>query len=685
MPRFQLYERQVSASTGATIDLPRVDARAFGGQIGEALEGAGQALNRRAAIAEQEAEDSDRLLAARALAETRGAALKFRQAAREEAPEDGAGHREKVLSEFDRLQALAVAKVQSPKVRQQLETQMVTLRADIDLDEDGYVTGLKAAKVAGDAQAGIEATANTLYTDGTPDMLMNDITLWREAIGGLSVPPEVKTKLTRYAENRLARSLVEGLAERDPFAAKALLKSGVLNDVIDADNMTGIGNRVDAEIRGRQAQARMEALQRRAAAQAAAAEAQRAQRDAISAAMENGRDLRDLLVRGGYASPEDVGAAARTMASLPGGRALARDLALLGVEAQTTAALRGASPQQVAAARLELDAKIAARGGRPDMATTAQRNALDRYERQLSADLKADPLARAAREGVVQLAPLNPNEPATFQARARQARQIADRYNVPLPMLDDAEVANYGRVLTSGTAQDREAVLKSLQQFGPTGAAAALRQLTDVAPVAAHAGRLLSTPGGARVSSAVLRGAEALKANPKLVPETAMRDDVDAATRKALRFLPELQTTTADTARSWLAGRLSETGQDFKPDMRRKAANVVLGGRRHDDGVMRGGLGERNNVPVLLPGSMSQDEFDDAIDGISLARTPPEKLPMFFSGGKPTRAVTPQDIRDGTLFALPNGRYAVATDKDGVNLIRRKDGTLFEIIAGGQP
>lgn len=674
MPKIPGYERQVSATAGATIDLPRADPRAFGGQIGAALEGAGQDLARRTLRAEAEAEDAERLKAQAAYAKTRAEALKFRQEARNAAAADGAGHREAVLADFDKRRELALGQVSNPRVRQQLETQFETFRSELDLDEDGYVAGLKATKVAGDTQAAIELDANSLYTDGRAETLAADVARWQQTIDALGVPAAVKVKLGAYARNRLSRSLVEGMAERDPYAARELLKSGALNAMIDADSMTAIGNRIDSEIRGREAQQRALEAQARAERRAAEAEARRAAREAQAAAEARIRDAADYMAAGGAIGPEDAASLAATAARL-GNPGLARRVAMLGEKNQVQTVLRGATPREVQDTINAISAELA-KGGPNAPLLKAQLDAATDMKRAQDAGLRSDPLSYAASQGVVELPPLDLGQVGSASVRLMAANKVRARYGGPLTVLTDEEAAEYAARIHGGDANQKMAALRELRQFSPAGAAAAMRQIGKSRPVEARAGALLSTAGGARTARLILDGMTVIRDDKMAAPKTDAYPVAREELGRALRFLPELQQQIPDAARAYYAGwKLSEGEGGFDDTHFRQSVNAVAGGVRGQDGVMRGGLGERQGHKVLLPDGMTEDKFNEVLDRATTASWPAAEKPVWADGSP----VTDAQLRRMRPFAIGGGRYVLAADADGAELVMRRDGRPFTV------
>jgi len=680
MPRIPGYERQVDPRVGASFDAPRVGPDAFGAQVGDVLQAIGgrmqQVDERKRREAEAAADDAAAVDAARLFEETNAAAEKARATLREQASGDGAGHAETVLSDFDRRRDAALEGITNPKARKWAELQFIRLRGNLDVQESGYAAGLRATKIVTDYSTARDLAANALYTRPDPERLVETLTAHRALVAGLSVSEEIKGKLNAENVDRFGSSYVQGLAERDPYEARRQIDGGALNAVLNPEDMARLRNRVDTEIRGREAQARMEENQRRAEARAAQAEARRAQAEARAAFLNVARDLQDGLAAGVNYSPAEIAAVSGQAARLPGGQALARNIATLGEKNATLTELRGARPVEVQTAINGLTAELA-KGGANAPVIKARLDAALAFKAKQDSELRTDPLSYATTQGVVALAPIDFADPASLARRGKDAWAVKARYGGPLTVLTDEEAADFGARLSSADPNQKMQALRQLRAMGSTGAAAAMRQIAPQKPVEARAGVLLGTAGGVPVARTILDGQALLKDNPKLVPETNARRVAATDMGAAFKFFPDLAMQIPDTARAYYAGWKQREGEEgFDALNFRQSLNAAAGGVRGNDGVMRGGLGKRSGHVVLLPDGKSETEFNTALEGLSAAATPAALKPVWADGSE----VSDAQLRSARPFAVGPGRYFLATDAMGNNLIMRRNGQPFEVL-----
>lgn len=672
MARIPIYTRQVGPEAGTAIDLPRMSADATVGALGDGLARLGwrmdQSQARRAAEADNQAVTDAGLKIATFEAETAKAA----QQARATAPADGAGHAEAVLADFDARRAALIDSIDNPRARTWAERQLIEARGRLDVSESGYARGLAAQKVAGDFQQQRDLVQNNLYTSPTRANLDAALAAQESLIGNLAVPADLKQKLAEETRQGLALSYAQGLAERDPYQLRSVVDGGQLNALLDPQAMAALRNRADSEIRGREAAARAEAAQRRAEQAAAEREARAAERERASALMDLGRDIQAGLSAGVVYAPAEVAQVVGAVARLPGGKALARNVALLSEQNATAVALRGASPVQLQDSINGLTAAAAA-GGRDAPVLQARLAAAKAAQAAQKSGLAADPLSYATTQGVVALRPLAPGDAASARQRVVDARKVKARYGGPLTVLTDEEAAAYQSRLWSGDANQRMAALTELRSLGSEGSAAALRQIGRGRPVEAQAGRLLGSPAGAQTAGMILKGMDRIKADPKAVPSAASANEVAGdALGNALKFLPDLRAAIPDTARAYLAGI---GGGDDEGWLKRVMRSAASGGWRGGDGIVRGGIGARRGHDVLLPDSVSEDGFNDAMDRLSAGHLPADLRPVW-SNGKPVDDAT---LRRAYPFAVGDGRYVLAADPDGERLFRMPDGKPWQV------
>ena len=677
MARIPVYQSVTRPAQGATIDLPRASPEAFGAGIGESLERLGGTMQREAARKRREAEEAaDNAAmtdAAKQVELARADVQKQVQTARDGAAADGAGHVDGLLAFADQRTGKVLDGITNSRARAWAERQFIALRGDVDVRESGWAAAMRAGKVAGDYGEARDLRANSLFTMPDRADLDRAVTEHDEIVDGLALPADVKAKLKTENRHQFSESYARGLAERDPYALRKQIDDGNLNGLLAPDALATMRNRADSEIRGREAAARAEAAQRRAEAAAAEREAKAAAREHAASVKDMARDMADGLRAGVAYSPAEIAAVAGAAARLPGGQALARNVALLGEANATSTALRGAPPRAVQDEINALSAALA-KGGRDAPVLKARLDAALAVQSAQKSGLAADPLSYATSQGVVRLQPLDIADGGSVRARLVHARKVQARYGGPLAVLTDEEAAEYQSRLWSGDANQRMAALKELRTLGGEGAAAAMRQIGKGRPVEARAGQLLATPAGAATSNTILKGMDVIKANPKAVPDAARaRELAPRVLGNALRYLPDIRNAVPDAARAYLAG-IGGSEHD-EAGLQAAMGRAAAGGWGGADGRSRGGIGERRGAKVLLPDSKTEDEFNGAMDRLTAAGLPPAQRPVWADKSPVDDAA----LRRAYPFAVGDGRYVLATDPDGTRLIMRADGTRFVV------
>jgi ABC-type Na+ efflux pump permease subunit len=155
--------------------------------------------------------------------------------------------------------------------------------------------------------------------------------------------------------------------------------------------------------------------------------------------LDQARDVAEGLRAGVVYSPEEIAGITGAAARLPGGAALARNIAVLGQQAQVTTALRGATPREVQDTINTLAAQKA-KGGQSAVQASAQLEAALAVQQAQARGLKTDPLSYAVTQGVVELPPLDPANLDSVRARAKAAWTVKARYGGPLDRLVPAAV-----------------------------------------------------------------------------------------------------------------------------------------------------------------------------------------------------------------------------------------------------
>ncbi|MFZ4687847.1 MAG: hypothetical protein ACOYLS_01285 [Polymorphobacter sp.] len=660
MPVIRTYQQQVAP--GVAVEQPRATPAAFGAGVAAAIGGFEDlAIERRDQARQREREDA-RAAAGVQLAQLSAASGETVTRLRSSAAAGGAGHKDAVLADFDKQAGAISAGITDRETARWAQVQIAQERARLQVQEGGWEAGARADKLVTDVTSAVDLDRATVYANPTKAGLRLAVERSLGVIDALSLPDASKVKLATEARTGLGLSFIQGLRERDPYKARDYLDSGALGGLIDPDKLQMLRNGVDSEIKGREAAARQEQRERERAARDAERDRRQAERDYREQVTDNVQALNDRLRDGGVVTAQEI-RQATTAAVQAGNPELARTTANLGIKSLTVQSLKGQPPVAVQGYINDLSARISKAGANASTEDMIAREAASDYLNTAKRELANDPLSFAAREGVVAVAPLDPNNPASFAARVQAGKAAARRYGTPLRILTDEEAgAMSGRL--SGTPAEAVAAVTALRAFGKEGAFAVARQIAPKDAAAAHMVGLSMIPGagGMKNVADIQTGRELLRANPKVI-DTRRADAVfaEAGLTQILKARPQLTGAISETSRALYASRWVRAGNsEWNDGAFMNAVNAALGGYRDASNTMRGGIGEWNNSKTILPSGVSQNEFEaaiGAIDDAALAKVP---------GGAPIdnrgRLVPANWIRRGQLVSIGDGRYEVEID-----------------------
>lgn len=685
MARLPIYRSLTDPRQGASIDLPRASEEAFGAGFGASLQRAGGLIEQRgrrmAAEAEEKADNAAMTEAARLFEEANAATIKGLQDLRDGAPEDGAGHVDRALADLDKRRDDVLGRLQgNEKARSWAERGFIRLRGDVEVKEAGFAAGLRANKVVSDYSSARDLAANGLFTNPDRAGLDATISAHDEVVDGLTVSAEVKAKLK--AENRalMAEQYARGLAERDPYRLRAEIDSGAMNALLKPDQLAEMRNRADTEVRGREAQARMEEAARRQAIAAARAAAQQAERDRRDAA----RDYVDgiyVAAQAGVPVPMATMAEAARISAQLGNPGKSVAITTLGVRNEVNVRYGNMSPVLLQQEEQRLSAAIAKAGPNADPAMIAARDQLRTLRAAQRDGTRTDLLGWEARYGA-EIPALDPADPASFQRRAQTAKAAGRRYGVRPQPLTSTEADAYARLFAEGSPAQKAAAARELALFGPLARDAAVQVGSRSSPTMAF-GIALAAQGNSVAAGDLFAGAEYLKAKPDLAP----KDEVDArfidTMGDAFRYMPDAVPHVKAAATAIYAARWGrEGGTEWRGKAWDAGLRMALGAVRGSDGRDRGGIGSWNGEPVVLPVGVTQEAFENGIAAItdeSLKRRPTMR-PVGARG----EDISADAIRRGKLYAAGADAYYVVLDGATAPL-RRADGDLFRLYVRAKP
>jgi len=503
MPQEIGYRQQVQGAAPAR--LPDASPAAFGAGVGAGVAQLGGSLQN----AELRSRQIERKISAdqawsdfaTRFADTRSQIDRARIDARTNAAAGGAGHTQAMEETFDAAtQGLADGLVESEQ-RNRAREMIASYRGQIVDDAYGWETGKRVEKMVTDNRSAIDKATARIFTSGDPKSYAQETQALVDSVSGLTgVPADVREKLLKEGNEKLAIAYGNHLIDSNPALAKAAIDAGVFNDVLDGQQLDRLSNGAHAQIRANEAQARAQA----------AAEAAAAKEDLAA---------QEVSLRAGAGTYQDRMAIADRFEAL-GDKSKAAEWRGQAQQFGTVQATADWYPPSLNARVAALRAKQGEKGLMP-----AEAHELGGLETQsrITDEMLAKPggallkLEYGTRRAVP---PLNPADPASMRARAQVARVAAQQA---------------GRATIEPFKPDEMPALKDLMEKGAGGRVQVLQALAgfgDAAVIdgAAHqiagrgdgafriASRMLSYPAGMAVAQAIVRGDEVRDKQPWTEP-----------------------------------------------------------------------------------------------------------------------------------------------------------------------
>lgn len=569
------YRQQVAPA--APVNLPGASPAAFGAGIGAGIAQVGEALGRsefRARQVEREQRRGD---------EWADFSAKFSQLrldgditeteARSRMAPGGAGYvagRTQWLTE--RTQGL-IDGITEDSVRRQAQAQLDEYRGRVTAQAHAVESGARIAKRTTDVQTQIDTAANRIDRD--PSTYEQEAPASLTAIEGMEdVPADVRDKLHRLAEEKLAIAVINGTTRSNPQAGLVLLKSGAFDNVLSPEQVEQLRTR--GEILIHKQEIAVERAQAKAEAQQKESEATLLQQ------VNDGVELDPSML---------VSAAGAARAR--GDETRAYQLTTAAAAMKLAAPYADANVDQLTRGMGQIEADA---GWRSDPIKVAQHDWLEKRRGQLR---DADP-AIAAPDWQ------NAGSIAAFEQAIRT--DAASRGATPQYLTRDM-AAQLKPMM--GSLSGRAEVLELVNRMSPAAAAAAARQLAPD-DRAFQGAAMLSDP----VRRMVLSGQEALKTKATPITDAKVRPIFQTYASPALKaFEGDTAATVRETADALAAELAARRGaQQVDEDLYREALHLALGGGARG-GQPTGGLGWVENASgrgarIVLPTDMTQREFD---------------------------------------------------------------------------
>ncbi|TCT34651.1 M15 family metallopeptidase [Martelella mediterranea] len=282
---------------------------------------------------------------------------------------------------------------------------------------------------------------------------------------------------------------------------------------------------------------------------------------------------------------------------------------------------------------------------------------------------QTDPLGQAGRAGVVEITPIDPSTPealsASLATRQRQRKQVSGLYSRTVPFFLPGEQAR----LSESLMQNPEAIAGfSATLIDTLGdkAVPVLTELSDQAPVIAHATALSLETGDATIADEVSRALALKKEKVFTVKMPSQADQTAIALPNlgtAFAGQPRLQSAALQTAAILFEKAANEQG--FDPSEIEEDGTVaqetylsildrVTGGRKIQ-GRDFGGLADVNDTRIVVPPDMEKTRPQELLDNLSAKQL--AALPPYESGDFEIQI---NRIRNAQLVGIGDGIYRVA-------------------------
>lgn len=591
------YEQQTSPRAAAA--MPLANPGTYGAGIGEAASQLGQTLHgaqvqaykleREQKQASEAADWSHRFSVYRETADAR-----IREA-RANAGPGAAGHTAGVKAAVEAEREALLGGITEDNVRRYAAGQWDEFNTRLIGQEGDFEEGRRVAKVASDVEAGTDAASNRIRNSADPKVYADEVRLGHAQIDALpGVPADVRAKLKHeQVDQKFGVAFLGQLIDSNPAAALALANSNEFN-FLQPDQLEAVRNGAQVEIRRSVA-----ALEHTAAL---AATGLREQIATIREADTQGLEVDDSQFASAIGAAQQLGDSS-TVLDLQGRQA----------NNQFAKIYSGQSP-------LQREQRLLALKGdkRPSVTEQREMKWLEDKRSALDARFEADPVAFAIENAPAGFKPPAGDiaDPVVLEGRIAWRKRTGDAYGRELPLFSGAEQRQLAARQVSGAEGEAE-VMALLDQV-PEGAerAGAARQIAPQNVLFQHMAQL---DPNHRVM--VRAGAQALKANPKLVSPTeesepdarAVMDGLELRLRTALKeFEPADQQAVLTVAQQFMAGVLdkSQSGPErITEGTYDTAIRVALGGSVVPGKGKVGGLGNWAGAAFVLPDRVNSHQF----------------------------------------------------------------------------
>lgn len=381
-----------------------------------------------------------------------------------------------------------------------------------------------------------------------------------------------------------------------------------------------------------------------------------AQRDAQHSGLR--REVNDAYTqaKSGFAPAET---SMRDLRARVNGSGDAELVARLGAAERTfefTRQIQATSPASLEAWVRQERTRLDGRGGEEEI---DRLQAAEATLKKMRTELASDPLTWAANAGLVEVAPLDFNNPESMHERRSAAAVVAQHYGIPEKLLTRGERDILTARFRDPDPTARLGVAQSIATGFGDDAPRAISEIAKDNPAAAHLTRLLTL--GPEYGAAVRDGFKGLDMQSGGKAQTRVADEAIGTAIDGRLGATRKEITQA--ANAIYAGWAQDRGiAEFDEDLYRDAVQVASG-RNTVNGAEKGGVGAYNGRKVLLPSHMDDGDLQAAVEGLSEA----DLMRLSATGGAPTyrgrngmALVKPGDLRSAYLVTVGMGVYQVS-------------------------
>lgn len=594
------YEQQVAARAQDVAVQTSPDQ--FGAGLGRAAGELGQAMNRadmqayqieRQATADSEATDF-----ARRFAEYRVSMDDAVRNQRNAGAAGGAGHTAAVQAAYDKGREALLGGITEDRVRAAAEQQFASFGSSLIEREGTWAEARRVAKVVTDTQTLSDIGANRVRQMSDQGAYQDEVKAGYAFVDSLNVDPDTKAKLRReLVDQKYAIAFLNGMMERDPVGARAIMDVGDFNEVLEPAQLEQLRSGADVEIRRAAAVIEHEANMQKAGVREQIATLEEADRQGLEIDPAQLTGARDQALAMGDTS------AALKIEGLIANNGFARIYrAMTPVQRENRIAELSRNEKRSEAEQRELEYARTHSGA-------------------MDSDHNNDPVGYAAKYGTGSSVPppIDPADPQSVAKRLEWRRTYSAATGRQVPVFSNNELLPFRERVKSG-AQGRLDVLRELDAIPDAERAVAAMQIAPGDRSFRY--EALVKP---EERATIYAGREKLVADRSYIrPDTKMRSGQQAARLltiasteldSALRGMHTAEAVAVkQIAEQWLVGTLTAKGRDINsitPADIKDAATVALGGEVRD-GTHIGGLGHWAGGQVyVVPDGFSHTGFQN--------------------------------------------------------------------------